>query len=205
MKLLDAGAMDRIAKAAGSQPANQDNLRLDLLRCRASHGVGILLRQQNKSLERKLTQIAKAARKLQQLLRDDRVWLELVTNDNTVKNPGKIFWYLDRLVNAASYPKPVDSAALAALTSRELEPSLQERSPFEWLVGVGLPRVYQEHFQSEAGYTRNPVTDAIHGQYIDFVEAALHEFDIKHAGAPYTRAAIADALGRAKANRSRRK
>jgi hypothetical protein len=82
---------------------------------------------------------------------------------------------------------------------------LNERSAFEWLAGVHLPKLYRKYFGNEPGFTRNAIKDEISGAYISFAEQTLSELGIcSKEGRSYSRSSIADALTKARAGKRRR-
>jgi hypothetical protein len=68
-------------------------------------------------------------------------------------------------------------------------------SPFERIAGRYLRKVFENHFETEAGYRADPDKGkVVRGPYIDFAELALIELEILNKGKAYTRKSIADAL-----------
>jgi hypothetical protein len=70
----------------------------------------------------------------------------------------------------------------------------QHRSPFEWLVGYFLPKIFETHFGRKPTFTAN-------GAYAHFAAAVLKEFDIN--GKPYARSTIVREANRVSRNRVR--
>jgi hypothetical protein len=185
-KKLDDAAMNRIIAKSGAEIASRNMLRRDLLRCETSYRVALLERQNNKSLRRNLDQVAKTARRLQQLLQDKRVWLEITVNGAEAEDhPGDCSGFLAWVIAAAS-KQAVPNPQVMETFSPGLMRHIEERSPLESLVGIELPAVYRRHCGKRAGYTGG----------IDFAAAVLHEF-----GIPCERKTIANAMDVARKSR----
>jgi hypothetical protein len=93
---------------------------------------------------------------------------------------------LDQLIRDAEndLPEPLERAL-----------GINQVSAFESLVGFRLRKIFEKYFKHHPSYTRDPVTDAVSGHFIDFTEAALKEMGItSRNGDPYSRSAIANAL-----------
>jgi hypothetical protein len=80
---------------------------------------------------------------------------------------------------------------------KDLPPELRDRRPSEreWLAGVSLPLVYERHFFSPAGRSRN-AHGKPGGPTVRFVEATMSELSI-----PYSAESIARAFTRLKRQR----
>jgi hypothetical protein len=79
------------------------------------------------------------------------------------------------------------------------------RSPLDLLVAVLLPTVFERHFGSAAGRSRNPLSKKAGGPYIRFALATLRELGITKNGKPYAPDTIARALSGVRAGRVRRR
>jgi len=82
-------------------------------------------------------------------------------------------------------------------TKIDLPPELSGRRPSEpeWLAGVALPLVYERHFLSPAGRSRNMEGEP-GGPTVRFIEATLSELTI-----PFKRESIVRAFSRLKRER----
>ena len=71
----------------------------------------------------------------------------------------------------------------------DLPPELRGRRPseLEWLAGVALPLVYERHFLSRAGRSRNAEGEP-GGPTVKFVEATLSELSIPYSPESIVRA-----------------
>jgi hypothetical protein len=111
-------------------------------------------------------------------------------------------------------PRRVELAALALISEtdsaleRSSSPAKRYRdvfkkwSPFDALVGFGLPAIYKIHFGRDAG-TSLGRKDKPSGPFIRFADHALLELDISHNGKPYAAASIARAFTRVRAGHVR--
>jgi hypothetical protein len=87
--------------------------------------------------------------------------------------------------------------------SRERDESyaatFRKYSPFDWMVGVYLPDVYELNFLHSPGVSEN-------GPFVRFAEAVLNELKItKSNGEPYKRATISKARRNVRAGQIRRR
>jgi hypothetical protein len=83
---------------------------------------------------------------------------------------------------------------------------VQKLSAFEWLIGVELTRIFQQHFQIKPTIERTDRDGPPGGSYIRFARQFLVEFDVRKSnGRLYTDEAIARAVTIARSRTARRK
>jgi hypothetical protein len=180
---------------------------LDAVRADLPAGFDRLKFSPRRERTKRLSQVAAAATTLRELLSDDE---------------GR--WVAERLapqyssVEGASFEGFVAGLAqLELLAKSELSsgrtnakaPWRQERSPFEWLAGEKLPKIFEKHFAQEAGYTKDAHQDGAAAKadspYIRFAIAVLEGLGVKlRDGRPYAQDTIAKALADARSGRLRR-
>jgi hypothetical protein len=166
---------------------------------------GAALRASKSPLTKKLVQVLKAARKLRELLDQPDVWRKLGPRyPLTFQAPSEI---LKELITAAdtalSPPTPEPAWAQKAAKRMRVELQIDERSAFDWLVGIHLPKTFSQHFGTEATLRRSdgdPDTP-----YVRFAEATLTALGIDRNGKPYARESIVKAVTSARGGRTRRK
>jgi hypothetical protein len=190
--------LDSVLRAVGEKFIPRDLDRAALIRCieLCERRYGDAVRFKSKRHERieirKLEMIRKAAKRLEQLLGDVdlRQWA----------------------IGLSEPPPPEETLTTKQLVEaidRELKgqrerdrsyaDTFKKFSPFDWLVCVYLPDVYELNFRKAPGIS-------VDSPYARFAESVLHELKIlRRNGAPYKRATIARALSSARAGRIRRR
>ena len=75
------------------------------------------------------------------------------------------------------------------LRERKIVPWLDK----DWLIGTRLARIFEKHFKSKAGYTRDQYEDnsRAKGKFIDFIKAVLIEFGLGSMNADVIAKAVA--------------
>ena len=173
---LDQASIDRILAAVRHTPVDLDRGELlsELEGIRSLYKTGVDFRRQPTKRAQNTARIIAAAESLKTLIRED--W--------ELRRHGTM---LDRLIADASEPFP---------------PALKDKlgagqvSAFDNLIGKWLRSTFERHFNTEASYTRDPVTDEVRGTFIDFAAATLTELGITKLGRPYSRSSIATAVSK---------
>jgi hypothetical protein len=146
----------------------------------------IYLTLQSKRTQRtkaRLTRTIKTARKLRSLITGSEPELDrLIANYEWHLNPKG-----DPPVEGIKIRRLPEPPTIAKLRKLGL-------SPFEAVTGWCLPKVFEANYGRPAGYTRDEVNDAVHGDFIDFAVIALRLLGITNSGKPYGRRAIEAAL-----------
>ncbi len=181
----------------------------DLRNAEIQYYMAVTLRPVSKQRRQKIERGIKAAEYLKKLQKDERI---CITDDSGTGN-------LDPLYPIAMIDKWIYQLRARGRDRRSLESGqeysverlhVHKRSPFEWLTGVELPRIFEQHFHLEAKVERNPDRGAVprppEGPYMRFACRFLIEFGIRQRnGRPYSAEAIAKALTNARSGGSRRK
>jgi hypothetical protein len=173
---LDRASIGRILAAVGDVPAglDRDELLSDLEGIRSLHKTGVDLRYQPANRAQNTARIIAAAEHLKTLIKED--W-------ELRRHRAK----LDRLI--ADAKKPFPPVLKDGLGGGQV-------SAFDNLIGTWLRFTFECHFGTEAGYTRDPLTNEVRGAFIDFAAAALAELGITKLGNPYSRNSIAMAVSK---------
>ena len=169
--------------------------RRDLGWCGTWHAVASASRSHNRK-RKCLAMLPKAAKRVRQLLNDERTWDEISLG----LPPGEECprTAIESLIKAAE-------AVLKEAPSTVSNPILfGNYSPFEYVAGHRLPRLFEKHFRQPARVQRR-ADGTPDGPYIRFAEAALVELGITNRGQAYRRESIAKALTNAQAGRIRRR
>jgi len=208
-----AAAIARILQAAGKCSSNLDQAEFwsVLVRCiaefrlRSTYGKASFLRER----QNRFRAIHKHAKELTRLLREDEAaedvvgdnWREMVPRDKLSPRQyaGILFGLLDGLSHLWK-DAPSDSLRNHIATfEKDYGGGV---SPFEWLAGTALPKVFKQFFgEPSFSCTEQGPT----GPFIHFALAVLAEFEIKNRGKPYRAETVAAALTKARTGRPRRK
>lgn len=198
---LDATAVARIVRATGLDVTDIDYQKLgsDL---ESNLTVSMGIREATgpkvaKHTEKQLGSIARAAKRLKALLpqgHDDPVWTRISANLDIRESDPRTG--LDRLIAAVdkALPPPGSEA------NRRVGGLLTGLSAFEIFAGLGLPRIFEDHFKCEATLRRRS-NGELYGPYISFALRALIELGFTANGKPYS----AESIARAKRVASRRR
>ena len=197
---MNIGSIDRILAAVGESfvppTLDQRALRYHLGWCATSYLTRTQLRAPALNKQRRqFGAITKTGKRLKQLLSDADVWRSIsgeVPEDHACPQRA-----VEDVVRAAERSMP----GLTARNERPIE-DFNRCSPFEWLAGERLPRLYLQYFAQKAGISR--IDGRVDGPYVRFVEQVLIEFNIMWRGRPYAPEAIAGALTYARSGRTRR-
>jgi hypothetical protein len=152
-----------------------------------------------------LQKLSKAARRLQTLLRNERAWELIAPFLHYRQEDPRIA--LDRLVGAVDRaleppppPTPLDIEAGRAFAKAL---GIGELSPFEWLVGRHLPKIFEKHFGEVATARRAEGTP--NTRYLRFAGLSLAAMSIRNRGRPYSPESIVRAMTLAKHDGARRR
>ena len=181
----DQAVLDRILVAVQERiPTNLDKAQLLAALKDATHLyiAGMLMRQQPAKQRQRGNKVIATARRLKLLLDDGQ------NPPVTHQSPSLYCQALDLLIGDVERLQQ-----LAAQYGSNL--GLGERSAFEQLC-MQLQKMFETHFGIKHRYTKAPDSCEIEGPVIDFIEATLKELGALNSGKPYSRRAIADALGR---------
>jgi hypothetical protein len=104
----------------------------------------------------------------------------------------------------AEHPaQPAWAEEMAASISKELY--LDEQSALAFLVGDCLPKIFEKHFQRNAGLGLNPGTRKKTSPYLRFAVAVLRELNIKTCdGQPHRVGTISRAVNDVRSGRPRK-
>lgn len=196
--MLDTRGIARILNAVGSDvtPPGLDRatLRRNLESGAIWYRTKVQLRPSERAkLQRQLRGIKIAAKKLASQLSDDGAWRELSAELPLNQDCPRAI--LKDLLEA------IDRALLRRDGGTGTKNLFKARSPFEWLVGMHLPRVFQRHFGRKPGFSRKDRAPS--GPYIRFAAQVLTELKVNNRGRPYKLAAIARAFDDARHGRVR--
>jgi hypothetical protein len=194
--MLDSRSVGRILDEVGSDftPPGLDRaeLRRSLEWCATWYRIFVQLGPSKRAkLQRQLWGIRIAAKKLTSLLSDDDVWREL--SAELLQNQDCPRAILKDLLKA------IDRALLPRVGGKK--DLFQGNSPFELLVGMHLPRVFQRHFGRKPGFSRKDRAPS--GPYIRFAAQVLTELKIQYRDRPYRPGSIAKAFDDARRGRVR--
>ena len=146
-------AIARIVKAVGTKPDNEENLATNIYRafCEESTARDPLERSKGKARLAKVKEIIEAAEHLDTLITaDPYISARLQPTTTPFKMPS-----MTALRFAAISLR--DGLTLVAQNWRDKTDLADKRHPseLEWLAGVSLPLVYEQHFRRRAGRSRN--------------------------------------------------
>lgn len=202
-------AVARIIESVGLKhidSLNRKKLSRDLDWAGTWHATIISQRDKPKC-DRRINAALKAAKRFQQALvklRDGdfpQIGVYLLEEESSFANRLRRFIVQAESALKPSPPGPEWQQEAAAQMANELH--LGKRSPFEWLAGIALPRIFEEHFCRLARISRDKYGKAS-GPYVRFAITSLRELGISNRGRPFASDAIAKALTDARGNRSRR-
>jgi hypothetical protein len=171
---------------------------------------GLGLRGVSKQRRQKIQRGIRAAQYLKRLLNNELI---LIPNDRGVLELGDFLYPITKLDHM------IYQLRARARSRKELELDMEysaktlhlhERSLIEWLTGIELPRIFEQHFHMKARVERCPDRNAAYrppaGSYMRFARQFLIEFGIRKSdGQPYTDETIAKALTDVRSRRNRRK
>lgn len=193
---VDEEGVTKILEAVGSAPSPVDRrlFRTELGWCGRWYAVARSGRL-HKRREKRLRILSKAAKHCLQLLQEQNVYQEISSRlPLTGECPRAATQHLFDAVEAALTKEP---------NPAEIPIRFANCSPFEYLVGYRLPRLFKKHFGQRATVQRK-ADGTPDGPYIRFAELALAALRITNHGRPYRRESIAKALADAQAGRTRR-
>ena len=174
IKTIDVDGLARIVQATKIENPTEEPDLGALSRCIERCASWYLEAIKNTSgNHQQLGSIKKAAKRLEQLLAEERLPLQDVDRHRvSVKDlireiDGHLRW---------NEKGP----------AKAMQQNLSNRSPFEWIAGNYLADVYQLIFDRKPAYSPD-------GPFVRFVEATLHELEITNSGKPYSRASISKA------------
>jgi hypothetical protein len=197
--MLDTRGIARILNAVGrgSTPPGLDRvaLRRNLESGAIWYRTKVQLRPSERAKrQRQLRGIKIAAKKLASQLSDEGAWRELSAELPLNQDCPRAT--LKDLLEA------IDRALLRRDEGAGTKNLFEARSPFEWLVGNHLPRVFKHHFNRQPGFSRQG-DGTPSGPYIRFAEQVLTELKVNNRGRPYKLGAIARAFDDARHGRVR--
>jgi hypothetical protein len=164
-------AVERVIEAVGSDPDSREQLVNDIDAANHAFAMFDAVRRTEPRRKQEAERIAIAIRKLESLL--DKYPHRKAAIGATLNFKG----------------------ALAALAEPEIGPKLPRRTtPIEYLVGVLLPRIFEDRFRLPSKWTRRGgIPD---GKVIDFIQATIGQL-----GVQCSRETIGSALSRMKPQR----
>ena len=193
---LRTAAIGRILKAVGKSTDDEVQLATDIFEAYVATPSKLDLHEGSKAAQRlqKVKGIRKAVEKQAALISADPYLRKAIGDAAGVKLPFDIWGLCNELRGLE-----IQLSLLAERWRRkkDLPPDLRDRRPSEreWLAGVSLPLVYERHFFSPAGRSRN-ARGKPGGPTVRFVEATMSELSI-----PYSAESIARAFTRLKRQR----
>ena len=196
---IDEAAVSRILKAVGSEHVPCDLKQEALTRClnlcfsRYQDAIRFASRSEQTASSRQLEKARKAAKRLAVVLEAGEVGDWSVTSPSGGDLKSRDF--ANKLVC------DIDAALRAKRSDLEqaYADTFKAHSPFEWLVGIYLPDVYELNFQKKPTVSED-------GPFVRFGESVLRELGVaKDDGAPYKRSSIARTLRSIRAGRRRRR
>jgi hypothetical protein len=192
---LRTAAIARILKAVGKSTDDEVQLATDIFDAYVMNPIKLDLDEASKAAERleKVKDIRKAVEKQAARIRADPYISEAIGDPGGLV-PSSIWECLSQL---RSLEYKLSLLAKKWRSKADLPPELRSRRPSEreWLAGVSLPLVYERHFLSPAGRSRN-AEGKPGGPTVRFVVATLTEL-----GIPYSSESIVRAFTRLKRQR----
>jgi hypothetical protein len=200
---LRTAAIARILKAVAKstdevQVANDDEVKLatDVFEAYAASPSKLDPQEGSKAAQRlqKVREILKAVEKQTALISADPYLSKVIGDAAGIKQPFDIWGLRNEL---RSLEIQLSLSAERWRREKDLAPDVGNRRPSEreWLAGVALPLVYERHFLSPAGRSRNAEGEP-GGPAVRFVEATMNEL-----GIPYSAESIVRAFTRLKQQR----
>jgi hypothetical protein len=193
---LRSAAIARIFSAVGKSTGDEVQLAADIFEAYVATPSKRDPQEASDAAQRlqKVRDIRKAVEKQVALISDDPYLRKAIGDAVGVKPPFDI-WGLRNALRDLE----IQLSLLAERWRRkkDLPPNLGDRRPSEreWLAGVSLPLVYERHFLSPAGRSRNAEGEP-GGPTVKFVKATMSEL-----GMPYSAESIVRALTRLKQQR----
>ena len=211
-------AVDRILAVIGDKlvPADLDKETFvtGLAECLATYYAAIE-RSSNKATKsriRRLGSIRAAATRLKRQLLPDDIWdwseeywecEYLHTNIDDLIS--RLDYEIQDLDFILKWGPDWDEAIRLGVDARTLADRWKARSPFEWLAGHYLPKLFTEHFGIKPTFHRRGTDNLPDSPLIRFVEHVLLEFGITKSGRPYSRETIAKAVTDVRSGRARKR
>jgi hypothetical protein len=190
-------AIARILGAVRKSTDDEVQLATDIFKAYVSTSSELDLYERSKAAKRlkKVKRIRMAVEKQAALISADSYLSGAIGTAVGVKAPP--IW--DLRIQLQSLEIQLSSLAKEWRTKIDLPPELRDRRPSEpeWLAGVSLPLVYERHFHSPAGRSRNAEGTPA-GPTVRFVEATLSELSI-----PYSPESIVRAFTRLRRQRDK--
>ena len=187
---LRTAAITRILKAVGKSTDDEVQLAIDIFEAYVATPSKLDLQEGSKAAQRlqKVKGIRQAVEKQAALISADPYLSKAIGKAEGIKPPPILELHIELLTLETQLSSLADKWRRKA----DLPPELKGRRPSEpeWLAGVALPLVYERHFLSPAGRSRNAKGEP-GGPTVKFVEATLNELSI-----PYSRESIVRAFTR---------
>jgi hypothetical protein len=188
-------AIARIVKAVRKSTDDEVQLATDIFEAYVLNPSKLDRREGPKAAKRlaQAKNIRKAVEKQAALISADAYISEAIGKAKGIKPPP----ILELCLELRSLESKLSLLAKKWRGKTDLPPELRDRRPseLEWLAGVSLPLVYERHFLSPAGRSRN-AEGKPGGPTVRFVEATLSELSI-----PYSPESIARAFTRLRRQR----
>jgi hypothetical protein len=202
---LRAAAIARILKAVGKSTENGGQLAIgtdaeiqlatDIFEAYVATPIQLDPHEDSKATERlrRVKSIREAVEKQAALISADPYLSKAIGKAEGIKPPPILELHIELLTLETQLSLLADKWQRKA----DLPPELKGRRPSEpeWLAGVALPLVYERHFFSSAGRSRNAKGEA-GGPTVRFVEATMSEL-----GIPYSPESIVRAFTRLRRQR----
>jgi hypothetical protein len=169
--------------------------------------------RRRKNRLRRFKSILAAAERLKKQLQPDDLWRW--EEDEGVKYfHGEVenqIWKLNRRIGdleaeiEEGTEQDWEEAWRKNFTTKGYKAYWKSRSPFEWIAGDFLPKLFTAQFGIEPTFHRRAGDNVPDGPLIRFIEQALIESRITSGGTPYRRETIAKAIADARTGRQRKK